>query len=63
MASFRYKNYFVQYEVKDGKVVLSSAVADGNFICSYGGKTFDSVEDLKKYIDSGVWDVGPVKRK
>ena len=62
MTSFQYKNYLVLYEIKNGKVVLLSAVADGNFTCSYGGKTFDPVEDLKKYIDSGVWDIGPVKR-
>ena len=62
MPGIQYKRYFVQYEEKDGKIVVSSAVADGNFICSYGGQSFDSVEDLKKYIDSGAWDVGKKKK-
>jgi len=53
MPSIQYKNYFVQYDVVDGKIVVRCATADWNFTCSYGGQVFDSLDDLKKYIDGG----------
>lgn len=60
--TLQYKNYFIIYEMKNGKVVISRATADGNFQCSYGGETFASVEALKKAIDNGLWGIGHFKK-
>lgn len=56
--SLTYKNYFIRYRIEDGKVVVTSAIADWNFTCSNGGETFDSVDDLKRAIDNGLWAIG-----
>lgn len=58
MPSLMYKQYFVIYEEKGGKIEIHKATANGNFICFDGRKLFDSIADLKNYIDEGHWDVG-----
>ena len=58
MPSFTYKQYFVIYEDKDGKIEVTNATANYNFTCFNGRKEFDSISDVKRYIDEGHWDVG-----
>lgn len=60
--TLRYKNYFIQYEERAGKIVVSRATADGNFQCSYGGETFSSVDELKRAIDNGLCGIGHFKK-
>lgn len=49
-----YNGYQFTYEIlPDGRVKVSSAFR-GNFQCSYG-KEFESMDDLKRFIDSGGW--------
>lgn len=51
-----YNGYQFNYEVlPNGKIKVSSAFR-GNFQCSYE-KVFDSMEDLKKFIDNGGWSL------
>ncbi len=58
MPSFYHKQYLVIYEEKDGKIEIHKATASGNFTCFEGKKVFDSISDVKRYIDEGHWDVG-----
>lgn len=50
-----YKQYTILYEEKDGKIIVSSITANGNFVCMYGTRTYDSFEDLKNDIDAGKY--------
>ena len=59
MPSFSYKQYLVVYEEKDGKIEVNRATANYNFNCFVGKKLFDSIADVKAYIDEGHWDIGP----
>ena len=59
--TLQYKNYFIQYEERAGKIVVSRATADGNFLCSYGGESFSSVDELKRANDNGLWGIGRFK--
>ena len=51
-----YKGYQITYEEVNGKIVVSRAYYHG-IQCSYGG-VFDSMQDLKDYIDNGGWGAG-----
>lgn len=59
MPSFTYKQYFVIYEIRDGKIEVTHATANYNFTCFDGRKIFDSRGDVERYIDEGHWDIGP----
>lgn len=50
-----YKQYTILYEEKEGKIIVSSITANGNFVCMYGTRTYDSFEDLKNDIDAGKY--------
>lgn len=51
-----YKGYHIIYDEEDGKIVVKTANYRG-IQCSRG-QTFDSISDMKDYIDSGGWSVG-----
>ena len=59
MPWIQYKGYQITYHEENGKIVVTTANYDG-IQCTYG-KTFDSMSDLKNFIDSGGWDVGKGK--
>ena len=48
-----YKHFMVLYEERNGKIVVTSVIAHGNFQCMYGERVYDSLEDVKKDIDAG----------
>ena len=48
----------LRLDEKDGKIEVSRATADYNFTCFVGKKVFDSIDDVKDYIDEGHWDIG-----
>lgn len=51
-----YNGYKFSYEVlENGKIKVSSAFC-GNFQCSYG-REFNSMDDLKRFIDGGGWSL------
>lgn len=56
MPWMEYKGYQIIYEENNGKVIVKTANYKG-IQCTYG-KTFDSMNDLKKYIDNGGWAAG-----
>lgn len=50
-----YKQYTILFEEKDGKIVVSSIIANGNFQCIYGERIYDSLSSLKRDIDDGKY--------
>lgn len=50
-----YKQYTIFYEEKEGKIIVTSIIANGNFTCMYGNRIYNSFEDLKKDIDDGKY--------
>lgn len=50
-----YKQFMYQYEKKDGKIVVTSIIAHGNFQCIYGTRTYASISDLEKDFDAGKY--------
>ena len=61
MKTFVYKQYSVMYEEKMGKVIVTHGTAQFNFTSFEGYKEFNSIDDVKHYIDEGNWDVGPYR--
>lgn len=51
-----YKDYMINYDEIGGKIHVNSAHYCG-IQCSYG-KVFDSIDDLKRFIDNGGWGLG-----
>lgn len=47
-----YKHFMILYDIVDGKIVVKSIIANGNYQCMYGTRTYDSLEDLKRDIDN-----------
>ena len=50
-----YKQFMYQYKERDGKIVVTSIIAHGNFQCIYGEKVYDSFKDLEDDLDSGKY--------
>lgn len=50
-----YKHFMYQYEERNGKIVVTSIIAHGNFQCIYGERIYNSHDDLKKDFDSGKY--------
>ncbi len=50
-----YKHFMIFYEEQNGKIIVSSIIAHGNFQCMYGTRTYDSLSDVKKDIDNGTY--------
>ena len=48
-----HKHFMFQYTEKDGKIIVSSIIAHGNFQCTYSKHIYDSIDDLKKDLDDG----------
>lgn len=48
-----YKQYTIFYEEKNGKIVVSSILANYNFQCIYGERIYDSLNEVKRDIDAG----------
>ena len=47
-----YKQFMIIYDQEGSKIVVKSIIANGNFQCLYGHRTYDSIEDVKKDIDN-----------
>lgn len=56
MAWTEYKGYHIIYHEENGKIVVTTANYHG-IECTYG-QTFDSLTELKNFIDNGGWSVG-----
>ena len=56
MPWMQYNGYQIVYEEENGKIIVKTANYCG-IQCTYGD-TFDSIEDLKEYIDNGGWGAG-----
>lgn len=50
-----YKHFMYQYTEKNGKFVVTSIIAHGNFQCIHGERVYDSLSDLKKDLDNGKY--------
>lgn len=50
-----YKQFMYQYKEKDGKIIVTSIVAHGNFHCIYGERVYDSINALHKDLDDGKY--------
>ncbi len=47
------------YEEKDGKIVVKSIIANGNFQCMYGEVIYNSLSDLKADLAKGRYGLQP----
>ena len=54
-----YNQYMIYYEEKDGKIVVKSIIANGNFQCMYGERVYDSLDDLKTDLANGRYGLHP----
>lgn len=61
MKCTNYNGYQITYTEERGKIVVLSAYYCG-IQCSYRHE-FDSMQDLKNYVDNGGWSVGLSKKR
>lgn len=54
-----YEQYMIIYEEKDGKIVVKSIIANGNFQCMYGEVIYNSLSDLKADLAKGRYGLHP----
>ena len=53
METFIYKGYIAHYEIKNGKIIVSSVFyGSQEHDCEH---TFDSIGELRRFIDIGGW--------
>jgi len=50
-----YKQYMIRFKEENGKIIVTSIIANGNFQCLYGEKTYNSMAEVERDIDSGVY--------
>lgn len=47
-----YKQFMIFYEKKGSQIVVTSIIANGNYQCMYGTRTYDSLDAVKRDIDA-----------
>lgn len=47
-----YKHFMIRYEESQGKIIVKSIIANGNYQCIYGERVYNTLDDLKKDIDN-----------